>query len=137
MIPRLLLAALLLAHAAIHASFLSARPPATAGGPAWPFELGRSALLSGLNPDPAVLRLVGIALVAGTVAGFALAALAALAVVPAAVWAAGVALGCVASLALLVLFFHPWLILGIVIDVVLLWAVVASSWVPDGIGTPS
>ena len=36
-----LIAAALLAHAAIHASFIAPRPPVTAGGSIWPFELGR------------------------------------------------------------------------------------------------
>jgi hypothetical protein len=49
------------------------------------------------------------------------------------VWTAGVAVGAIASLALLVLFFHPWLVLGVVIDVVLLWAVLAARWVPDSL----
>jgi hypothetical protein len=32
------------------------------------------------------------------------------------------------------LFFHPWLLLGIAIDLVLLWAVV-SGWRPFALGT--
>ena len=41
MLARLLLAAFFLGHAVIHTGFVS-RPPATAGGPAWPFTLDRS-----------------------------------------------------------------------------------------------
>lgn len=34
------------------------------------------------------------------------------------------------SLAVLLLFFHPWLSLGVDIDLVLLWAVIAAGWSP-------
>jgi hypothetical protein len=43
--------------------------------------------------------------------------------------------GAGASLAMLVLFFHPWLALGLAIDAVLLWAVLANGWRPDGIAS--
>ena len=42
MLPRLVLAAFLLGHAAIHAGYLSPRPAATVGGPPWPFDLTHS-----------------------------------------------------------------------------------------------
>lgn len=134
MIPRLLLMAFVLAHAAIHAGFLAPRPPATAGGPAWPFELRRSWLLAARRLDPEVGRLIGIALVALTFCGFGLAALAAIGVGPASLWSAGIVVGAVASIAVLVLFFHPWLVLGVVIDLVLLWAAFVGHWTPDVLG---
>lgn len=135
MIGPLAVAAILLAHALIHLGYVAPAPPATASGPAWPFELGRSSLLSavGWTASPAALRLPGMALVAATIAGFALAALGALGVLPTWAWTAGVAVGAVASLVLLLAFFHPWLVLGIGIDVVLLWAVLVARWTP----TPS
>ena len=120
MLPRLLLAAFLLAHGAIHASFLSPRPPATAGGPQWPFELGRSWIFTPLGLQPEMTRVLGIALVAATIAAFALAALATAGVLPASVWGIASATGAVASIALLVLFFNPWLVAGVVIDLGLL-----------------
>jgi hypothetical protein len=40
-IVRLLLAAFLLAHGAIHAGFVSRRPPAKPGALPWPFDLDR------------------------------------------------------------------------------------------------
>jgi hypothetical protein len=132
MIPRLLFAGFLLAHGAIHASFLSPRPPATAGGPAWPFELARSWVLTPLGVQPETARLLGMALVAATVGAFALAALAATGPLPAELWGPTTAVGAVASLALLVLFFHPWLVLGLAIDLGLLWAVFVASWTPGG-----
>lgn len=130
MVLRLLLAGFLLAHAGIHAGFLSPRPQASAG-PAWPFELGRSWALTPLGLPADAVRLIGVALVAATIGGFALAAIAALGVVPAPVWVAGAALGEVASIALLLVFFHPWLVLGLAIDAALLWVVLVADWTPD------
>ena len=49
MLPRLVLAAFLLGHAAIHAGYLSPRPAATVGGPPWPFDLTHI-------PDPVPAR---------------------------------------------------------------------------------
>jgi hypothetical protein len=126
----LLLAGFLLAHGAIHLSFLSPRPPATAGGPAWPFEIAHSWLLSPMGASAEVIRPIGLGLVAVTMGAFALAALSVFGVLPAAAWGVTVALGAGASIALLVLFFHPWLVLGLVIDAVLLWAVIVAHWVP-------
>jgi hypothetical protein len=128
---KLLVAAFLLAHGAIHAAFISPRPPATAGGPAWPFDLGHSWVLAPLGLDPAVGRLLGVALVALTLGGFALAALSALGIGPAGLWPAAVTIGAIASIALLALFFHPWLVLGVAIDLVLLWAVLVANWEPE------
>lgn len=134
MLPRLLLAAFLLAHGAIHAGFVWARPAQT-GGPPWPFDLGRSWALAPLGLSPDVARLLGLALVAVTIAGFAIAAVAALGFLPAGVWPAAAAVGAVASLALLGVFFHPWLVLGVAIDLALLWAVLIADWTPDGLAT--
>jgi hypothetical protein len=132
MLPRLLFAAFLLAHGAIHASFLAPRPPATAAGPTWPFEIARSWVLTSLGIQPASMRLLAMALVAATIAAFALAALAAAGVIPVELWGPASVAGAVASVALLVLFFQPWLVLGVVIDLGLLWAVLIAGWSPHG-----
>lgn len=131
MILKLVVAAFLLAHAAIHASFVMPRPPATAGGPAWPFELGRSWILGPLGLGGDAARLLGVALIAVTIGGFALAALAAAGFGPAGLWAPAVVAGAVSSIALIGIFFHPWLVLGIAIDAVLIWAVLVAGWTPD------
>jgi hypothetical protein len=129
----LVIAGLLLAHGLIHASYLSPRPPATAGGPAWPFDLERSRLLGSLGYRGTVPRSAGVALVAVTVAGFALAALATLGVAPGSLLPAGVMVGALASLAVLVVYYHPWLTLGLAIDVLLLYAVFVAGWWPEGL----
>ncbi|HEX5823455.1 MAG TPA: hypothetical protein VFY18_03255 [Candidatus Limnocylindrales bacterium] len=132
MITRLVIAAFLLAHGAIHFGFVSPRPPATADGPPWPFQLGRSWVLGPLGVDADLARVLGTALIAVTLGGFALAAVAALGVAPAGIWPAAVAVGAIGSVAVLSLFFHPWLVLGLAIDVTLLWAVFVASWAPEG-----
>ncbi len=64
MVARLVIAALLLAHAAIHAGFVSRRPPEKPGAPPWPFDLERSWLLNRLAAPPSARRLLRLALVA-------------------------------------------------------------------------
>jgi hypothetical protein len=126
----LLVAVLLVAHAGIHVSYLAPRPMATAAGPAWPFDLRRSWILTPLGAPDTATRALGIAFVALTLAGFVLAALVALGLGPAALWAPAVTIGAIASMATLLLFFHPWLVLGLVIDVGLLIAVLLGGWSP-------
>lgn len=128
--PPLIFAAFLVVHGAIHLSYLSPRPAATATGPAWPFRLDRSGILSPLGVSPELLRLIGLALSAVTFAAFTLAALSVVGLIPTSLWAPAIALGAGSSLALLVLFFHAWLSLGLAIDVVLLAAVFVAGWSP-------
>ena len=125
-------AILLLAHGLIHASFISPRPPATAGGPEWPFELSRSWLLSPLGLDGEASRAVGLLLLVVTVVAFSVAAASAAGIWAQPLFVPAVGAGATASLALLVLFFHPWLVLGIAIDAVLLWAAFVARWTPQG-----
>ena len=133
---KLLLAAFLVAHAMIHASYLTPAPPRTAGGPEWPFEMSRSWLVTGAHLDPGLVRALGAALVATTIALLLLAALAAAGWVVPGDWWPGLAVGgAIASLATLAAFFHPWIVLGIAIDLVILWAVAVVGWRPAGIGT--
>ena len=133
MVVRLAIAGFLLAHAAIHIGFISPRPPVTAGGPAWPFDVGHSWILGPLGLDETTSRALAIALIAVILGGFALAGIAAIGIAPAGLWPVAVTIGGIASIAILVLFFHPWLLLGIAIDVVLLWAVNVANWVPEGV----
>jgi hypothetical protein len=131
---KLVLAALVFAHGAIHVSYLAPRPPATADGPAWPFSLARSGILSPIGAGSGVTRSIGSALVIATLAAFTLAAACVLGLTPAALWPAAVAAGAGSSIAVLLLFFHPWLVLGLLIDVGLLAIVLMSGWSPDALG---
>lgn len=133
MLVRLAIAGFLLAHGAVHLLFFSPQPPATTGGPPWPFDVTHSWVLGPLGVDAVTSRALAIALIAVILGAFALAGIAAIGIAPAGLWPVAVTIGGVASIAVLVLFFHPWLLLGIAIDVVLLWAVNVASWAPEGV----
>lgn len=132
--PALLVAGLVLGHALIHASYLAPIPAPKAGAPAWPFRLDRSWLLGPLGIEVELSRVLGVGLIGVVIAGFGLATLACLGMGPEWFWRIGIALGAVSSLAVLALYFHPWLVLGIVVDLVLLWTVAVGAWVPAGVG---
>jgi hypothetical protein len=134
MLVRVLIAGLLLAHAAIHVAFIAPPPPATAGGPAWPFTTDDSWLLTRVGVDADTSRLLAGALFAVTMAAFALAAVVAIGIAPAGLWLPAATIGALGSLALLVAFFHPWLVVGLAIDVVLLWATLIAAWSPTQLG---
>lgn len=133
MATKLFIAAFLLAHGAIHASFLAPRPPVTAGGPAWPFELGKSWLLRPLGLDAEATRMIGMVLIVLTIGAYIVAALAAAGLAPGGLWPAAVTIGSIASIAVLGLYFSPWFVVGVAIDLVLLWAVLFQSWVPEAV----
>jgi hypothetical protein len=131
---KLFLAAFLAAHALIHVSYLTPAPPATASGPQWPFDLGGSWLVTGAGMDPNLIKPLGAALVVVTAVLLLTAALATGGwIVPADLWPAAVAGGAISSALLLALFFHPWLVLGLAIDAVLLWVTLVSGWLPTAI----
>jgi hypothetical protein len=129
-----LLAAFLFGHGWIHTMYVMPQPKATAtttSGAQWAFELDHSRVLAPLGLAVSAQRTLGTLLVAGTVAGFSIAALATIPlIVPAAAWSALVVGSSVASLLLMGLFFHRGLVIGIAIDVVLLWVALASVWLP-------
>lgn len=126
-----LLAALLMGHGIVHMLFAVPAPAATEGGGEWPFNLSRSWAISVVGLDANVVRIVGFALMTAVVVGFSLAALSTVGIiVPLGGWQPIVAVSAVTSTILLVLFFEPQLALGLGMDVVLLWVVVARAWMP-------
>jgi hypothetical protein len=126
----------IIAHGLIHASYLTPAPAQTAGGPQWPFEMSRSWLVSGLGLDAGLVRPLGAVLVALVVIAFAAAGLAWIGVmVPSGWWPALTLAGAAASGLLLALFFHPWIVLGFVIDAILLWLVLGAGWTADAAAT--
>lgn len=133
MAVKLLFFGFLLAHAAVHLLFLVPKPAPTAGGPTWPFEVGHSWALSPLGLAPDTLRILAIALIAVMIGAYALAAVTAFRLGPGGLWVPAVAAGTLASLTLLGLFYRPWLTIGVGIDLVLLWLVLASNWAPEGL----
>ena len=130
MLARLVIAGLLLAHAAIHVAFIAPPPAATADGPPWPFTTADSWVLSRLGVGPNEANVLALALVAVTIVAFAFAALVAVGIAPPWLWIPAIVTGAAASLTLLGAFFHPWLVFGIAIDVALLWASLVADWAP-------
>ena len=126
---RVLFGLFLVAHGLIHAGFVSRAPAPTPGAPEWPFEMSRSWLTSGAGLDVGVVRTIGAALVVATVVAFAGAGLAWLGiVVPSTWWSTLTIVGAASSLAVLIAFFHPWLVLGFAIDALLIYLVAVSGW---------
>jgi hypothetical protein len=128
---KLLLSAFFMAHAAIHFGFISPAPAPAAGAPPWPFDLTRSWLLTSLGMDASVTRALGVGLLLVLSLGYAAATLVMMGVLPERLFAAGIIVGAIASLMLLGLFFHPWLVLGAVIDIALLYLVFGTGWAPQ------
>jgi hypothetical protein len=134
---RILLGLLLIGHALIHAGYISPAPPRTAYGPEWPFAMSKSWLIPSLGVSPEIVRTVGIALVLLTLVTLVGAGLAAIGlVIPQAWWPQLAVSGAVTSLAILLLFFHPWLLLGMAIDLGLLYLVLIANWSPAEVGIP-
>jgi len=129
-----LLAAFLIGHGLVQLMFLfpaSSDATATANGVANPFDMAKSWLVTGVGLDAGAVRQIGTVLIALVVIGFGLAGLATVGLlVPAGWWQPLVVGSTAASLVLLVVFFSPGLILGVAIDAVLLWLVLASIWAP-------
>ena len=134
---RVLFGLFLVAHGLIHTGFVTRAPAASPGAPEWPFAMGRSWLISGAGIDEAVIRALGTALVLVTLVAFVGAGLAWFGfLVPAEWWPAFVIVGSIASIGLLLAFFHPWLILGLAIDLVLLYLVIGSGWTAEASAAP-
>lgn len=131
---RWLLAALLLAHGGVHVMFVFPAPeaaPATAGGLAHPFDMGRSWLISQAGLEAGTVRTVGLVVMVVSVAGFSLAALSTVGWIVPGGWWTGLMLGsAAASTLLLALFFSPALPLGFAINAAVWFLVLAPVWRP-------
>ncbi|MCC2631118.1 MAG: hypothetical protein K0S38_927 [Candidatus Paceibacter sp.] len=112
----------IIAHGLIHASYLTPKPE----DPKYPFYFDRGWFGSAVG---SMATPIGKILVVLTVIIFALAGLAIIGV-PGLVNITKQLLvaGSIASLLVLVLYWHPWLILGVVIDIVLLYGVLNLGW---------
>lgn len=114
----------LIAHGLIHASYVTPAPPDANG---WPFTLARSWLLGGL--DGGALKVIGVALAVVAAASFAAAGLGLVGVpLLSGAWQVLATVGAAASLLLLVLFWHAWLVLGIVISAAVLYTIFVARW---------
>jgi hypothetical protein len=129
-----LLAFLLVAHGWVHLLFDFPKPPsdqAKLDATAYPFDFGRSWLIGRGGLDAGPVRRLGIALTVVVVILHVLAALATVGLlVPGDWWAALVLLAAVASAVFLALFYSPLLLLGLAIDLAVVWLVLAGTWSP-------
>src|SRR4051794_32576360 len=128
-----LFAAFLLGHGLVHIMF-AAPPPAAASTPGaeFAFNPARSWLVTGGILDVGMVKALVVVLVAATIAGYALTALATTAlIVPVAWWSTLLVASTAVSAVLMIVGAAPGLILGMGIDVVLLAIVAASAWSPS------
>lgn len=131
MIAKLLIMAFLIGHAVVHFLFLIPVPAIAPGAPPWPFDLSRSWALGALGLEAPVIRMIAIVLVAVLVIGSGAAVLSLWGLLPQDTFASGIQVGATASLALVALFFHPRLVLGVAIDAALLYLVTLGGWSPQ------
>lgn len=120
---RVVLGLFLVAHGLVHVMYVVPEPAREQGGLEWPFHLDRSWALSGLGGD--VVRSIGILLMVLTIAAFAVAGVALLADLG--WWSEAAIVAAASSTALLALFFHPMLVLGLAINAYVL-SVAVLSW---------
>lgn len=131
---RIVLAIFLIAHGLIHYSltYVPVPKPGELRTPFWPSwarnDTDSAWLVSRMGLSNNVVRGVGSALWLLTVAGFAVAGLGLLGI-PGLnqIWQGSAILGAVASLFLLVFYWHPWLVAGVLINLAVL-AGVALHW---------
>lgn len=112
----------LIAHGLLHASYLTPKPD----DPNYPFTFDKSwfAHLVGDVSTP-----LGIGLTLLVVGSFALAGLGVLGIPGLEnTWKLFTTVGAIASTLLLGLFWHPWLILGFVINAVLVYGIYVLNW---------
>ncbi len=122
---KILFGMFLVAHALMHASYLTPKPD----DPKYPFYFDKS-WSAGLLGSAA--SWVGTSLVVLTLLSFGLAALGYVGVGGlAGAWKELATAGAVMSLTTLVVFWHPWLVLGIAIDLALIYALVQLDWSPS------
>lgn len=124
---RWLLAALLIGHGAVHLLFAA---PGDRGRDAWPFDMDNSWITT-LGADARAVRVAGWGLIAIVVVGFLTSGLSTVdTVVPAGWWPAAVVGSSIASIVALVVFFNPQFVLGLAIDVALVWLAGFGPWAP-------
>jgi hypothetical protein len=132
---RIFIIAVLLAHGLVHAS-LSWVPLPAANGPHTPFwpTWWRDAVdptwpVNRLGVAAPVARTLGWILWLATLLGFAAAGLGLLGLPGLkAIWQSTAAVSAVISLLMLALYWHPWLVIGVLLDLAVLGALVWPRW---------
>jgi len=121
----------LIAHGLVHSILAVAPNPGDADAKPGAFftAVERSWLLPQLGLDATAIRWIGIILVAAATTGFVLAGLGVLGVPGlSAIWRTAAVVSSCVSLLLLILFWHPWLIIGVLIDIAVLITLLWAKW---------
>jgi hypothetical protein len=113
--------AFLILHGLVHLGYVSPKPT----DPRYPFAPERAWVVSAAHLDAGAAKGLFTALAALVVAAFTLAGIGVL--VGAGWWPVLAGAGAIASLVVLVLGFHPWLALGVGLDLAIV-AAVATRW---------
>ena len=128
---KIILGIFLMAHGLVHSILAIAPNPGDPDARPGAFftAVERSWLLPQLGMGPSAIRWTGIILVALSTLGFILAGLGILGVPGLiAIWRTVAVVSSCVSLLLLILFWHPWLIIGVLIDTAVLIALLWAKW---------
>jgi len=129
----------IIAHGLVHAILAVAPNPSDTNAKPGTFftTVDRSWLLPQLGLSASAVQWVGIILVALSTLGFVLAGLGIFGVAGlSAIWRTLAIISSCISLVLLILFWHPWLPVGVLIDIGILIALLWAKWPPvDMIGS--
>lgn len=128
---KIIIGLFLIAHGLVHVGLAAAPDPNESESKPGAFFTApqRSWLLPQLGLKPAAIRWIGILLVVFTTLGFVLAGLGVFGVPGLAeLWRTIAVVSAVLSLLLLLLFWHPWIILGGLIDVGIIFSLVWADW---------
>jgi hypothetical protein len=136
---KIIIALVLIAHGLVHAGLAAAPNPDVPDSKPGTFFTSpeRSLLLPNLGLSAAAVRWIGIVLVALATLGFVFAGLGAFGVPGLSeIWRTLAVASAAVSLLLLIIFWHVWLIVGVLIDIVILVALLWVDWPPgDLIGS--
>lgn len=123
----------LMAHGLVHVGLAAAPIPNDAGSKPGAFftAASRSWLLPRVGMSASVVKWTGIFLVALTTLGFILAGLGVLGVPGLTeIWQTIAVVSACLSLLLLIVFWHSWLVVGVLIDIGILVALLWAQWSP-------
>ena len=123
----------IIAHGLVHTILAIAPDPADPDAKPGAFftESERSWLLPPLGLNTTIVQWIGIVLVALSTLGFVLAGLGIFGVAGlSAIWRIVAIVSACISLLLIILFWHPWLPVGVLIDVATLIALIWAKWLP-------
>ena len=128
---KIVLAIFLIAHGLVHAGLAAAPNPSDPGAKPGAFftTLERSRLLPKMGLNAATIKWVGIILVLMSTFGFVIAGLGMFGVIGlVTIWRIIAIISACISLLLLILFWHPWLPVGVLINIGILLALLWAKW---------